>query len=93
MTLLRVRVTPRASRDEVTAFDTDGVLHVRVTAPPADGAANAAVMRLLAGLLGRPPRDIVLMSGATARLKTFDVPLTHEDVAIIVANARSAKLR
>lgn len=72
---LTVRVTPRASRDAVGERDAAGVLHVRVTAPPTDGAANAAVSRLLAKALALPARDIVLVSGATSRTKTFDLPL------------------
>ena len=80
MARLHVRVTPRASRDAVGAFDADGVLHVRVSAPPAEGAANAAVTKLLAKALGVPPRDVVLLAGATARQKTFEVPLADEEV-------------
>jgi uncharacterized protein (TIGR00251 family) len=70
-----VRVTPRASRDGIDGFDADGRLRVRVTAPPADGAANAAVAKLLANALGLPGRDVVLVSGATSREKVFDMPL------------------
>ena len=77
---LAVRVTPRASRDAIGDFR-DGVLAVRVTAPPTDGEANAAVARLLARALGLPGRDIVLVSGATARAKRFEVPLTDEELA------------
>lgn len=60
-------MTPGASRDAVTIAD--GVVQLRVTAPPADGAANEAVLRLLAAALGRPPRDLTLLRGATARIK------------------------
>lgn len=77
---LAVRVTPRSTRDAVEGFDAEGTLRVRVTAAPADGAANAAVARLLAKALGLPSRDVVLVSGTTARQKLFDVPL---DVAEI----------
>jgi uncharacterized protein len=77
---LAVRVTPRSTRDAVEGFDPAGALRVRVTAAPADGAANAAVARLLAKALGLPGRDVVLVSGTTARQKLFDVPL---DVAEI----------
>ena len=77
---LAVRVTPRSTRDAVEGFDDEGALRVRVTAAPADGAANAAVARLLAKALGLPGRDVVLVSGTTARQKLFDVPL---DVAEI----------
>jgi uncharacterized protein (TIGR00251 family) len=64
---LEVRVTPGASRDEVTIGN--GGVQLRVTAPPADGAANEAVLRLLAAALGRPRRDVVLLRGATGRIK------------------------
>lgn len=77
---LHVRVTPRASRDAIEGFDDEGVLHIRVTAPPADGAANKAVTKLLASALGIPQRDVVQVSGASSRLKVFDVPV-NEDVA------------
>lgn len=78
--LLFVRVTPRAARDEVGAFGGDGVLPVRVTAPPTESAANEAVRRLLAQALGLPPRDVMLVSGASARRKTFEIPLAEAEV-------------
>ena len=80
MTRLQVRVTPRASRDAVEGLDPDGVLKVRVTAPPADGAANAAVSKLLARALDVPQRDVVLLSGTSGRLKLFDVPLEASEL-------------
>jgi uncharacterized protein (TIGR00251 family) len=79
MARLSVRVTPRASRDAVEGFDADGTLRVRVTAAPADGAANAAVAKLLARALDLPGRDIVLISGATARQKVFEIPIELAD--------------
>ena len=80
MTRLHVRVTPRASREAIDGFDAEGALRVRVSAPPADGAANAAVARLLAKALGVPGRDVVLVAGATARQKTFEVALTEGEI-------------
>ena len=77
---LRVRVTPRASRDAVDGFDAEGVLRLRVAAAPADGAANAAVVKLLSRALELPSRDVVLVSGATARQKVFLVPLDAAEV-------------
>lgn len=64
-------MTPGASRDAVAIAD--GVVQLRVTAPPADGAANEAVLRLLAAALGRPPRDLTLLRGATARIKLIGI--------------------
>ena len=66
-----MRVTPGAGRDDV-AID-GSTVHLRVTAPPADGAANEAVLRLLAAALGRPRRDLTLLRGATARIKLIAI--------------------
>ena len=80
MARLSVRVTPRAARDGIDGFDPEGVLRVRVTAPPADGQANAAVAKLLSRALSIPSRDVVLVSGAASRQKVFDLPLAQEQV-------------
>ena len=66
-----MRVTPGASRDTVAIAD--GVVQLRVTAPPADGAANEAVLRLLAAALDRPRRNLTLLRGATARIKLIGI--------------------
>lgn len=68
---LEVRVTPGANRDAIAIVD--GVVQVRVTAPPADGAANAAVLRVLAAALDRPPRDLTLLRGGKAREKLIGI--------------------
>ena len=69
---MTVRITPRASRDEVVG-EREGVLLVRVTAPPVDGAANEALVRLLAKVVGVPRGDVLIASGATSRTKIVDV--------------------
>ncbi|ALC13005.1 MULTISPECIES: DUF167 domain-containing protein [Sphingopyxis] len=68
-----MRVTPGASRDAVAIAD--GIVQVRVTAPPADGAANEAVLKLLAAALGCARRDLTLLRGATGRTKLVGVDL------------------
>lgn len=89
MTRLLVRVTPRASADRIDGFDAEGRLRMRVTAPPADGAANAAVAKLLAKALGLPSRDVMLVSGAASRLKLFQVPIDEPAVRSRLAAAQS----
>ena len=64
-------MTPGARRDEVRIVE--GAVQVRVTAPPADGAANAAVIALLAAALDRPRRELTLLRGATARVKLIAI--------------------
>ncbi|MGH7693580.1 MAG: DUF167 domain-containing protein [Gemmatimonadaceae bacterium] len=67
-----VHVQPRAARTEVRGVH-NGALRVRVQAPPVDGAANAALVELLAGSLGVPRRSVRVVSGETARLKIVDI--------------------
>ena len=47
----------------------DGVLKIRVMAPAVDGAANVALIRLLADELGIARRDLQIVAGATSRQK------------------------
>jgi uncharacterized protein len=70
--LLRVRLTPRAAREQVTLQD-DGSLAVRVCAPPVDGRANTALERAVSGALGVAPSRVSLVRGARGRDKTLRV--------------------
>jgi uncharacterized protein YggU (UPF0235/DUF167 family) len=65
--MVPIRVTPRAAR--ATLALEHGELRVRLPAPPVEGAANAALLALLAERLGLPRRAITLVRGATARHK------------------------
>lgn len=70
---ISLRVQPRASKDEVVGFDETGVLRVRVTASPVGGAANKAVVQLLADALGVPKSAVSIASGQSGRNKLVDV--------------------
>jgi uncharacterized protein (TIGR00251 family) len=66
--ILRVRVQPRASRDELA--ETQGErLRVRITAPPVDGKANVHLCKFLADIFRVPPAMITLLGGETGRDK------------------------
>src|SRR5262249_33707871 len=67
--LLRVRVQPRASRSAIGGWREDGTLTVRVTAPPVEGRANAAVGVLLAAALGVPVGAVRVVQGERGRDK------------------------
>jgi uncharacterized protein len=73
--LLFVRLTPKGGRDGfdgmVTGADGKVVLQARVRAVPEDGAANAALIALVAKTLKLRKADIALVSGATARQKSL----------------------
>jgi uncharacterized protein (TIGR00251 family) len=71
--LVRLRVTPRAARDEVTGWRKPGVLAVRVTAPPVEGEANRAVVAVLARALRVPPSAIEVVRGDRGRDKVVRI--------------------
>jgi uncharacterized protein (TIGR00251 family) len=76
--LFTVRVAPRAASG-VIAGERDGALVVRVTAPPAEGRANEAVIRIVAKALDLPPSAVRLVRGAKARTKVLSVPAAAEE--------------
>ena len=81
--IITLRVTPRADRTEVVGRRVDGVIAVRVTAAPADGKANAAVIKALADAIGTRPSGLSLISGHTGRDKRVQVDsLTATELAV-----------
>lgn len=81
---LGVRVTPRSSKPGIGEWKTDPggreFLEVRVSAAPADGAANDEVVKLLASALGLPKSSLTIVSGQTARLKRVELPLDETEL-------------
>lgn len=69
---IAVRVTPRGGRDALSA-GTDEHFAARLSAPPVDGAANAALIPLVAKHFGVPKRAVTIVAGETARLKRLHV--------------------
>ncbi len=67
-----IHVNPHASRAQIAGF-ADGVLKVKVTAPPVEGAANAACIALLAKKLGLRKSEIAIAAGERGRKKTIVV--------------------
>ena len=68
--VFEVRVAPRASREKIVGVH-DGALKVALTAAPVDGAANAALIKLLAKRLGIAKGAVEIVHGAHARTKTL----------------------
>ncbi|HUS82311.1 MAG TPA: DUF167 domain-containing protein [Dehalococcoidia bacterium] len=78
--MLQIRVTPRASQDKIAGWDGE-VLRVRVTAPPVEGRANEALLRLLARTLDVPKSRLRIVRGHTQRNKVVAVEgLSAEEV-------------
>ena len=69
---IEVRVTPRAPRDEIAGWRA-GRLRVRVTAPPVDDRANAAVCKLIAKRAGVPRSAVSVVAGGRSRDKVVEI--------------------
>lgn len=78
MAVIRVRVQPRASRSEIVGREGD-VWRVRLTAPPAEGRANAALVALLAETLDVRRSDVAILRGQTSRDKLVEIAGLGED--------------
>jgi hypothetical protein len=67
-----IRVQPRSPSDGA-AGERQGVILIRLKAPPVDGEANGALIKLVAHKLGVPQRDVTLVRGLTSRSKWIQV--------------------
>ena len=70
--LLKVYLQPKSSKSEVVGPYRDGI-KVKVTAPPVEGKANEALIRLLAHQFGTSPSCIEIIKGLQAREKTVKI--------------------
>lgn len=86
--LLTVRLTPKGGRDRLdgVVFDADDrpAIKARVSAPPVDGAANVALIKLLAKELGVSKSSIRFASGEAARIKRLHVVGSSPDLERIL---------
>ena len=74
-----MRLQPRASSSRITG-EKDDVIQVRVTAPPVDGGANAALEKLVAKKLGIAKSKVKVVKGETSREKLLEIDgLGEED--------------
>lgn len=82
---LAVRVTPRASRNEIVEMLDDGTIKVRIAAPPVDDEANTALLEFLADILGVSKSRLDIVAGASGRDKLIavvdmDVETAHQRI-------------
>lgn len=68
-----VKVTPRASKNEILGWDEQGTLKVRIRAQPIEGQANAELTGWLARLAGVPKSAVRVLHGASGRLKHIEI--------------------
>ncbi len=84
---MTVKVTPRARRDGIEPPGADGALHVKVTAPPEGGTANAAVIAALARHWRLPKSALEIAAGGSGRRKRI---LVRGEPAALLRQLESA---
>jgi len=77
---LAIKVAPRASRNELAGVEA-GALKVRLTAPPVEGAANQALVKLLAKQLKVAKGKVRVVSGQRSRNKRVEISGLDPDQA------------
>jgi uncharacterized protein len=85
-----IQVIPHASRSEIVCIQ-DGVLKIKVTAPPVEGAANEACIKLLAGELGLKKSQMEILAGVKSRRKTVMIKnVDKEELELKINNILKA---
>ena len=85
--IVTVKATPRANKSAFAGAEAEWV-RVRLQAPPVDGKANAALLKLFAETFGTPKRSIEILTGDTSRLKR--IRLHGVSAAAVAARLSSA---
>lgn len=70
--VLRLYIQPRSSKNEIAGIH-GTALKIRLTSPPVEGAANAACIEFLAGMLGTRKNQIEIISGPKSRIKQIRI--------------------
>lgn len=89
---LQIRVQPRATRTRIVGWNGE-TLKVHVHAPAVEGAANAALIDLLAAILAVPRRSIRIVNGATSRTKLVEIQGTDSVTCTQRVEAATARPR
>jgi uncharacterized protein (TIGR00251 family) len=75
--LVPIRVIPRSHRNALSLHG--DTLHARLTAPPVEGAANEALIALIAAQLDLPKRNVTIVQGQNRRQKLIAIAGLHPE--------------
>ena len=88
MSKFKIKVIPKSSKNEIL-IGTDGLLKVKVTAPPVDGKANEAVIKLLSKELGIKKSQIAIVSGQTSKIKVIELKEVKDELSRYIESAKN----
>ncbi len=84
-TVISVKVLPKSSRNEILGM-AEGICKVKIKAPPVDGKANKALVKILADACALPKKNVEILSGWTSRLKKVRIlGVTQEEFISLVS--------
>lgn len=75
---LTVRVVPSSSKNEIVGWMANGVLKIKVAAPPVDGKANTELVAFLSKILKLPKFEVEITNGLTSKKKTVRLPMDQQ---------------
>ena len=68
---IKIRVSPNAGRNEIVETMTDGIIKIKLKAPPVDGKANTELIKFLSKEWKIPKTNITITKGQTSKNKTI----------------------
>lgn len=71
--LLKIKVLPRSSKNEIVGKMADNTIKIKLTAPPVDGKANEELIELLAKEYKTKKSNIQIVSGQKSKNKTIKI--------------------
>ncbi|PKO00713.1 MAG: YggU family protein [Chloroflexi bacterium HGW-Chloroflexi-4] len=71
--IIKIKLIPRSSRNEVVGLMADGTIKIKLTAPPVEGKANLSLIKFLADKLKTSPTSIEIISGKTSHSKLISI--------------------
>lgn len=70
---IEVKVEPRSSRKEIAGVMENGVLKVKLTAPPVEGEANEQLIEVIADAVGVRRSSVAITRGLSSKRKTVEI--------------------
>lgn len=77
---IRVRITPNASKDEITGKAEDGRFRIKVQSPPARGSANKRLIMFIAKTAGVSKSKVRILSGDKSRDKILEIDGNEKEI-------------
>ena len=77
---IAIRITPNASKDEISGREEDGKLKIKIQSPPVDGAANRRLIEFLAKSVGVSKSKVRIIRGDKSRSKIIEIDGNEKEI-------------